>query len=90
MPRHHRRPVSPPPTPREPVRLPPPPARVVVLRWMLPLDVGPREAEHALDLAVMREAVTRWDWRGEVAVVQATRVQAALAILAPVLGAPLP
>lgn len=91
MSRRHKRNAPAPPMPREPVRtLPPTPARVVILRWALPLDVSPRQAEHALDLALMHEAAVRWHWCGEVAVVQTARVQAALALLAPTLGAPLP
>lgn len=91
MSRRHKRSAPLPPLRPEPVSTPPPaPARAVVLRWALPLDVSPRQAEHALDLALMHEAAVRWHWCGEVAVVQTARVQAALAMLAPTLGAPLP
>lgn len=91
MSRRHKRSAPLPPLRPELVRtLPPPPARAVVLRWALPLDVSPRQAEHALDLALMREAAVRWHWCGEVAVVQTTRVREVLALLAPMLGAPLP
>lgn len=84
---------------RPPVRLPPPPASplpvlprrppvAVTLRWALPPDSSPRAAEHAADLAVMRGAVTWWDWRGEVLVAACVRLREALALLSPTLGAP--
>ena len=48
MSRRHKRSAPLPPLQPEPVSTPPPaPARAVVLRWALPLDVGPRQAEHA-------------------------------------------
>lgn len=86
--RRRRQPLPPPPR----VEMPPPPRPsadlTVALCWALPPDVAPRQAEHALDLAVMRGHVSWWAWQGERVVVHTRRVRATLAALCPVLGQP--
>ena len=89
MSRRHKRNPAPPRLQPEP--LPPTPSApvLVVLSWMLPPDVAPRQAEHALELTVMRGQVSWWAWRGERILVRTGRIKATLAALCPVLGQPL-